>query len=327
MMDANYRQHLDAFMAEQGRAGRVVAYHPIYADMAGDPLAGLVLSQICYWHGPDKAGRVRLRVAKDGRLWGAWAAKHMGSELRMTPAQVNRCYNVLVKKGLVLKRVWRFAGTPTTHLSLNWPVFEALRAQYEDAVPVSFEPDDLEAGDDQLPGIESICPTDEIRLSPEPKSKSSSDEIITEITTKITTEKPALRAGVTVGSRPTSTKKPVDPVSEKKKPKRKARPSWHPSLRSYFTVVGRRPRKAQEPIIKDALGPKPDTELLRRCYNAWIAKDYRPSNISWITDWYVAGGPPDWVEKQIRPADQHTDPDYYKGAINDLDTVDLSRYD
>ena len=40
-----------------------------YIDMAGDLVAGVVLSQIVYWHLPSREGKARLQVEREGVLW------------------------------------------------------------------------------------------------------------------------------------------------------------------------------------------------------------------------------------------------------------------
>ena len=200
-LDTEYARELRAFMGEETRKGRVIAYDPLYADMAGDVLSGLVLSQICYWHSADKQGKTRLRVAKDGRLWAAVSVKDMCDDTRLTPSQVSRAYGILVGKELVLKRVWRFAGTPTTHISLNWPEFCKIRKQCEAALlaTLAFAETDTEAGDADLPAVDvSISDVGEIDLGtnaqtqsgfqPRRKSKRDQSEIITDTSTHISSE-------------------------------------------------------------------------------------------------------------------------------------------
>ena len=150
-----YTGELRSFMASQTRMSRIVAYDPIYTDMAGDVLAGLVLSQICFWHRASKeTGKTKLRVAKDGRLWAAISVKEMQGYTHMTPSQITRCYNLLAKKNLILKKVWRFAGTPTTHISLNWPVFKAEMARCEQELVQDVPVEDIAIDDAELPAVE-----------------------------------------------------------------------------------------------------------------------------------------------------------------------------
>ena len=172
MTDTTYISDLQAFMAEQTARRRVIAYDPIFADMAGDVLAGLVLSQICYWHSADKKGQTRMRVAKDGRLWAALSAKQMHEDLRMSSAQIMRCYGILEKKNLILKHVWRFAGAPTTHISLNWPVFKEARQRCIAALveKIEFAQDETDTEDAQLPAVEDDLSVEAIGFEPERKS-------------------------------------------------------------------------------------------------------------------------------------------------------------
>ena len=91
----------------------------IYIDIAEDLVAGLLLSQIIYWHLPSKKdGMTRLRVKKDDKLWLAKSREDWWDECRITPRQFDRAINILVDKGLVEKQRFRFDGSPTIHIRL-----------------------------------------------------------------------------------------------------------------------------------------------------------------------------------------------------------------
>ena len=187
-----YTSELRSFMASQTRMSRVVAYDPIYTDMAGDVLAGLVLSQICFWHRANtETGKTKLRVAKDGRLWAAISVKEMQGYTHMTPSQITRCYNLLAKKNLILKKVWRFAGTPTTHISLNWPVFKAEMARCEQELVQDVPVEDIAIDDAELPAVEPkiILSSSADGFAPERKSDLSPSSNHYIDSTKTTTKK------------------------------------------------------------------------------------------------------------------------------------------
>jgi hypothetical protein len=89
-----------------------------YIDMAGDLVAGIVLSQIVYWHLPSRDGRTRLRVKRDGHLWLAKGRADWWGECRVSPKQADRALALLAERGLVEVRLFRFAGAPTKHVRI-----------------------------------------------------------------------------------------------------------------------------------------------------------------------------------------------------------------
>lgn len=91
----------------------------LYVDLAGDLTAGIVLGQIVYWWLPTKEGKSKLRVFKQGRYWLAKKLSDWFEELRITIKQARRALRILKEKGLIETKVWKFAGAPTTHISLN----------------------------------------------------------------------------------------------------------------------------------------------------------------------------------------------------------------
>lgn len=91
----------------------------IYVDITGDLIAGLVLSQIIYWHMPKSNGESRLKVIHDNKYWLARQYSDWYNEVRITKDQANRAIQILVDKGLVEKKVYKFNGMATVHLRLN----------------------------------------------------------------------------------------------------------------------------------------------------------------------------------------------------------------
>src|SRR5699024_12159927 len=81
-----------------------IDFKRIYVDVAGDILAGLLLSQIIYWHLPNKSGEQKLRVEKDGHLWIAKGRSEWFEEIRLTARQFDRASKILEDKGLIEKR-------------------------------------------------------------------------------------------------------------------------------------------------------------------------------------------------------------------------------
>ena len=108
-----------------------------YIDMTGDLCAGLLLSQIIYWHLPARNGHSKLRVrSEDGRLWLVKAASDWWSEIRLSAKQARRALDILRKRGLVDIEIHRFDGTPKTHVHLRQETFLTC---WRDAIKMSEE--------------------------------------------------------------------------------------------------------------------------------------------------------------------------------------------
>lgn len=95
-------------------------------DMCGgNILAGLMLSQILYWHEPDDNGKTRLRVCKNGKYWLAKKHSSWQEECRLTEDQARAALDLLKKLGFIDTMVARFDGNPTTHIALVKDKFTA----------------------------------------------------------------------------------------------------------------------------------------------------------------------------------------------------------
>lgn len=111
-------QTFNDFIAWEGTSRDTIDFKRIYADITGDTLAGLVLSQIIYWHLPSKTGGSKLRIQKEGQLWLACSRAEWWESTRLSPRQVDRVLEIIVKVEVIEKRVYRFNGSPTTHIRI-----------------------------------------------------------------------------------------------------------------------------------------------------------------------------------------------------------------
>ena len=118
----DYQKQQD-FFAWEAQSRDTIDFKTVYVDMADDLMAGLLLSQLVYWHLPTKRGTSRMRISKEDNLWVAKTRMEWWIETRLKPRQVDRAGKILVKKGLVFTSLWRFAGSPTTHWRINWNAF------------------------------------------------------------------------------------------------------------------------------------------------------------------------------------------------------------
>ena len=95
-----------------------IDFKKIYVDVAGDLIAGLMLSQIIYWHLPSKNGDSKLKVKKDGYLWIAKGNADWYDEIRITEWQAPRALKILEDRGIVEKRIYKFDGAPMNHIRI-----------------------------------------------------------------------------------------------------------------------------------------------------------------------------------------------------------------
>lgn len=117
-----------------------------YIMMAGDHAAGVLLSQIVYWHLPDKEGNPRLTIKRNDHLWLAKKRDDWWDEICMLPKQFDRAIKDLENRELVKTELFRFDGSPTKHIRLNWDMFlQVYEAIINDDTP-SFNPDNPEDG-------------------------------------------------------------------------------------------------------------------------------------------------------------------------------------
>ena len=108
----------DEFLLWERTTRDTIDFKKIYVDIAGDLVAGLVLSQIIFWYLPDKNGNSKMRVKKDGYEWIAKTSAQWYDEIRITEWQAPRALNILEEKGIIEKRRYRFNGSPTIHIRL-----------------------------------------------------------------------------------------------------------------------------------------------------------------------------------------------------------------
>jgi len=114
---------MQQFLLWEAASRDTIDFKKIYVDMAEDLIAGLMLSQIIYWHLPDRNGQSKLRVERDDLQWLVKAQNEWWDECRLTPKQIRRARKILEDKGLIATAVYKFGGAPTTHIRIRWEVF------------------------------------------------------------------------------------------------------------------------------------------------------------------------------------------------------------
>jgi len=95
----------------------------VYIDVAGgDLVAGVLLSQIVYWHLPGRDKKPRIRVYKEGKHWLAKRREDWWEECRITPKRFDRACKLLESLGIIETKVFKFDGSPTKHIHLKLDV-------------------------------------------------------------------------------------------------------------------------------------------------------------------------------------------------------------
>lgn len=119
-MNTTQSQCRDFVIASERKSSECVMVKRMYVEAAGDLIAGILLSQIIYWHMPNKYGDEKLRVQREGELWLAKKRSDWWEECYITPKQYDRAIKVLETRGLVETGVFKFDGNPTNHVKPDW---------------------------------------------------------------------------------------------------------------------------------------------------------------------------------------------------------------
>jgi hypothetical protein len=161
----------------------------LYIDMAGDLVAGVVLSQIVYWHLPSRDGRPRLQVQREGQLWLAKGRDEWWEECRISPKQADRALEILEGRSLIEVRLFKFGKAPRKHIRILHDKF--LRAWSDEVAKSACDqgPTEKSGSDFDQRSKSWISTKGKNRLSPKVKNdfpqrvKSLDTETTTETTT------------------------------------------------------------------------------------------------------------------------------------------------
>ena len=108
------------FLSWESTTRDTIDFKTAYVDLAGDLIAGLLLSQIIYWHLPSSAnGESKLRVHRGGKWWLVKGHEDWYEEIRISRKQAIRALGILKEKALIETEIHRFNGLPYTHIHLN----------------------------------------------------------------------------------------------------------------------------------------------------------------------------------------------------------------
>lgn len=91
----------------------------MYISITGDLVTAILFSRILYWFLPGKTGQSKIRILRDQKEWIAKKRTDWKNECSISPTQFDRSIKILVNLGFVETKVYKFAGEPTLHISLD----------------------------------------------------------------------------------------------------------------------------------------------------------------------------------------------------------------
>ena len=119
---------VQTFLQWEAASRNVMVIKRCYIDVAGgDLIAGILLSQILFYYLPTKQGESRkVTILHDGIYWLAKRREDWWKECRITAKQFDRASAVLESLGILRTKLYRFNGSPTVHLTPDFPRLLAL---------------------------------------------------------------------------------------------------------------------------------------------------------------------------------------------------------
>jgi hypothetical protein len=120
----NWLSDQNSFLAWEVHSRDTIEVKRCYVDVTGgDLIAGILLSQIIYWHLPDHEGQPRLRIERDGYKWLAKKRDDWWKECRITPRQFDLATKLLQSKNLIKTATYKFGNSPIKHIRIDWENF------------------------------------------------------------------------------------------------------------------------------------------------------------------------------------------------------------
>lgn len=117
---------LKAWLASEDAQRDSVLLRKIYIDINdGSVHAGILFSQIMYWHGTNtETGKPRLTIYRDGHYWLAKRYNEWYLECRINEFTAKAEIGKMIRRGLLVKALYKFGGLPTVHIRINPDEFE-----------------------------------------------------------------------------------------------------------------------------------------------------------------------------------------------------------
>lgn len=112
------KTEIDHIFEEKARyAYDVIVISRLDIDIAGDLVAGALLSRLVYW---DE----RKSIVRDGHKWFAKSVIELYEEIGITEKQYKRCIKVLQDKGIVIKKHYMFNSMRTNHFRIDRKAYQ-----------------------------------------------------------------------------------------------------------------------------------------------------------------------------------------------------------
>lgn len=117
---------LKGWLASEAATHDKIEVKRIYIDLnEGNLYDGVIFSQIMYWHGTNREnGKPRMSIERNGELWLAKSYSDWFAECRIIESTARACINRIAKRGLIVKKLWKFNGAPTIHIRIDWDNLE-----------------------------------------------------------------------------------------------------------------------------------------------------------------------------------------------------------
>ena len=126
-------QTKEEFLLWEKRSRDTIDFKKIYADVAGDVLAGLLLSQIVYWHLPTAKGVTKITTTYNDKEYLVKQAKNWWDEIRLTIGQYKGAIKILQNKGIITIEAHKSMFYQGVRASYIWLNFEVLIKLIEDS--------------------------------------------------------------------------------------------------------------------------------------------------------------------------------------------------
>lgn len=108
----------------------ILTHHAVI-DITGDLVAGILFDRMLYWFAPDQNGNSKLRVYKNGYYWLVKGRMDWQDEIRISPKQYDRASKILMDLNLIVVERWKFSGSPTLHIRINYDEYYKLLNQWK----------------------------------------------------------------------------------------------------------------------------------------------------------------------------------------------------
>ena len=284
------------FLAWEKFSRDTIDFKKTYVDIANsDVISGLVLSELIYWYLPNNQGSSKLRVSHDGSYWVAVTREEWWQRCRLTPRQADRALNILVDCCLLEKRVFRYNGSPVTHVRVRFDTLISKMNELGNLIELPTVTEKIEFIESKNEAVFNSSPIMENSKKADYKTPSTSSPAIFKnknvVSQKVKVKKftPSLPAGIpkSSGDGDWSETRYSASTVDAETLYRKVRPS-------HFTV----PRSekfgsAMEILIKYLEKYKGDFEAAADALRPFAEEADRRNisqlNLCWLTEWAAAG--------------------------------------